>query len=281
MAKVPVMAVIPAYNAAKTLPKLLEQILLQGYDGIFVLDDASTDRTVKIAEKYSPRVKVIKGKTNVGAGANRNRIIGQVAPDVIIHFIDADVRLVSKNNPAIIRGLEWKADTAYYGGLLRNPAGEQNPFNFGPRPCLATSLSSSIQYGLWQLSYRAPKLAKVLRSSLNFYLKSWPNIFKQQKLRQVFWTAESNLIIKAGLFRELGGYDPQFRYGEINDLGLRLEKAGYKSWFLPQVDLLHTSTDNVYLHINDKRIARRQLVKKYGHTMSLWPWLYKKRLNIK
>jgi N-acetylglucosaminyl-diphospho-decaprenol L-rhamnosyltransferase len=148
--KIPVIAAIPAYNAAKTIRPLLNELIAQGYDDIYVLDDASTDSTVKIVKQYSPAVKLIEGEENVGSGANRNRIIGQT-PKAIIHFIDADMKLLSKDTPRIIRRLDWPIYAAYIGGLVRNPDGSQNPFNFGPRPGFITSvLRGAIQFACWR-----------------------------------------------------------------------------------------------------------------------------------
>lgn len=131
--RLPVVAVIPAHNAAKTLRPLLDELIKQKYDGIYVIDDASTDNTVKVVKTYGSKVKLIKSSENVGSGANRNRIIGRTSP-AILHFIDADMQLLSKNTPNIIRSIEWPEGLAFVGGLVRNPDGTQNPFNFGLRP---------------------------------------------------------------------------------------------------------------------------------------------------
>ncbi|HEX5447603.1 MAG TPA: glycosyltransferase [Candidatus Saccharimonadales bacterium] len=281
MAKISVVAAVPTYNSGATIGRLLPELLEQGYDAIYVLDDGSSDDTIRVAKGFGPKVKVVKGEVNVGAGANRNRIISQTSGS-IIHFVDSDVKLLSKNTPDIIRGLNWQKNTAYFGGLLRNPNGEQNPYNFGPRPGLPTGISSGFQYAIWMLSCRSWLAAKIIHWPFGFYLRGWPNIFKPPKARQTFWTPESNLIIKSDTFQKIGGYDPRFRYGEVNDLALRFELAGYKTYFTPEIEVIHATVDNIFLHKSDKRQSRRQLIKKYGRLMyyapSVWKYLAKKRL---
>lgn len=281
MTKLPVVAVIPAYNAAKTLPDLLNELITQDYDLIYVLDDSSSDGTVKVAKSFGSKVKVIEGRENVGSGANRNRIIGQTK-DCYVHFLDADVRLLSKNTPEIIRGLKWADDTAYYGGMLRNPAGEQNPYNFGPRASAITTITSTFQYLIWMLSRRNWRLAKFLNVVFRPITRSWPNIFQPPRATQTFWTAESNMIIRSKTFTDFGGYDPRFRYGEINDLALRFEAAGFKTYFTPGIDVIHASVDNIFAHREDKWQSHRQLLDKYGWLVfwapSLWKRFGKKRV---
>jgi len=54
----PVVAAIPNYNMADSLRKLLPQVLSQSYDGVFVLDDASTDDTVDVVVFSAPQLSL-------------------------------------------------------------------------------------------------------------------------------------------------------------------------------------------------------------------------------
>ncbi|HET7827536.1 MAG TPA: glycosyltransferase family A protein, partial [Candidatus Saccharimonadales bacterium] len=215
MKKVPVIAVIPAYNAAKTIRPLLAELISQRYDDIYVIDDASTDSTVRTVQQYAPKVKLIKNGQNVGSGANRNRIIGKVEPS-ILHFIDADMRLRSKDTPDTIRRLKWPKRAAYIGGLVRNPDGSQNPFNFGPRPHLLTGIfQGGLQFIIWLIGRLNWTAGKVLRRIFSPLLKGLPDIYAKQLPRRTYWVAESNMLVKSEEFAGHGGYDPRFRYSEI------------------------------------------------------------------
>lgn len=73
----PVSVLLPAYNAEETLEVSLSSLLNQTWENleIIVIDDASTDGTILIAEEFQgrdPRVKVHRHNMNRGAYAARN-----------------------------------------------------------------------------------------------------------------------------------------------------------------------------------------------------------------
>lgn len=64
-----IMVVMPAYNAAKTLKRTLDDIPRDYIDGIILTDDASQDDTVDIARRLG--LKVFVHEVNKGYGANQ------------------------------------------------------------------------------------------------------------------------------------------------------------------------------------------------------------------
>ena len=69
---------IPTYNSAKTLIETLNSIILQSYQNleILIVDNASSDNTIKLAQGYfDPRVKIHAFTENIGAEGNFNRCI--------------------------------------------------------------------------------------------------------------------------------------------------------------------------------------------------------------
>src|SRR3989338_8726876 len=64
-----IIVVMPAYNAEKTLEKTYNEIPLDIVDEIVVVDDASTDNTVKVAAHLN--LCVIAHPYNKGYGANQ------------------------------------------------------------------------------------------------------------------------------------------------------------------------------------------------------------------
>ncbi len=264
-------AVIPAHNEAETLPVLLDEVVKQGYDEIIVIDDASTDNTVEVVKSYGPIVKLIEGEENVGSGANRNRIIGQTKSD-IIHFIDGDMRLLSKNTPEIIRNIDWPDDVDFIGGTVRNPDGTQNPFNYGPRPHHFVSfVIGGLQFAVWVVGLLNRPAGHFFRKLFSPFLRSFPEIYETPKARRVYWVAESNMLIRSDLFGRHGGYDPAFRYSEIEDFALRIYRSGKHARFEPRIDVIHSTNDNI-LKSGKKRVAaRKQFYKKHGHLVYLVP----------
>jgi glycosyltransferase involved in cell wall biosynthesis len=269
--RTPVIAVIPAHNSTKTIRPLLDELIKQKYDQIFVIDDASTDSTTQVVRSYKNKVQLIQGTENVGSGANRNRIIGKI-PKSIIHFIDADMNLLSKKTPEIIRDIKWPMDLAFIGGMVRNPDGTQNPFNYGMRPhLLASIIIGGLQYLIWLIGRANKPTGRFLRKFFQPLLHRFPEIYETPKSRRVYWVAESNMIIKSDLFERHGGYDPRFRYSEIEDFALRTYRSGLHGRFDPRIDAMHASNDNI-LKSGKKRVkARKEFNKKHGRLVYLIP----------
>jgi GT2 family glycosyltransferase len=180
--------------------------------------------------------------------------------------------LLSKNTPEIIRSIKWPADLAFVGGMVRNPDGTQNPFNFGPRPHLIKSpVLGGLQFIIWQIGRFNQPTGELLRRFFHLLLISFPPIYGKQKQRRVYWVAESNMVIKADTFEKHAGYDPMFRYSEIEDFALRLYRHGYHGRFDPRIDALHSSTDNILNSRKKRYEARKLFYKKHGILVHLVP----------
>lgn len=94
--RVGVSVVVPAYNAAATLPRALESILAQTHlpAEVIIVDDASTDATADIATRWCeshPQAagRLIRLPVNRGAGSARNAGWAAAREDYIA-FLDAD-----------------------------------------------------------------------------------------------------------------------------------------------------------------------------------------------
>lgn len=59
--------VIPAKNEAARIGQVIYRTVLQGYDNVIVVDDGSTDDTVRVARQYG--ATVLSHPINLGAGA--------------------------------------------------------------------------------------------------------------------------------------------------------------------------------------------------------------------
>jgi glycosyltransferase involved in cell wall biosynthesis len=89
-----VSVIVPAFRAARTLPFALEGLLAQTWGAleILVVDDASPDGTLAVAEGFArrdPRVKVIRQAENGGGYAARNAGL-RAATGALVTTHDAD-----------------------------------------------------------------------------------------------------------------------------------------------------------------------------------------------
>lgn len=77
--------IMPAYNAAKTLEKTYNDIPKDIVDEIILVDDGSSDKTVKIAEKL--KLQVFLHPANLGYGGNQKTCYWEALkrkPDIIV-----------------------------------------------------------------------------------------------------------------------------------------------------------------------------------------------------
>lgn len=261
-----VVAVIPNYNMGDSLKRLLPQVLKQGYDRVVVLDDASTDNSVEVVSEFRAQVQMVRSPVNRGPGANRNQIIDHVDDAELIHFIDADMDLDTEDSAAAARMVFSRyasRGVGVVGGLVSRADGSQEPFNFGPVFSLKTVMLS-VPPALDRVRHK-PKLVAAIRRIGVPGKRCWPDIFASPTPQETFWLHEGNLLIHAGVFRAVGGYDPAVRYHEAQDLAIRLEKLGIKRQFDPALRVVHH-----YIDVRGKsrgpqeRRAAAYLIRKHG-----------------
>ena len=114
-----VSVVIPAYNAEKTIGRLLGCVLNQTWQAqqVILVDDGSKDRTAEIAEKTAkndPRLTVIR-QENLGVSATRNTGLKRCAGKYI-RFVDADDTLPAESTELMVRRAEENRAEMVIGG---------------------------------------------------------------------------------------------------------------------------------------------------------------------
>ncbi len=77
-----IICIMPCYNAEKTIAKAIESVASQNYSNweLIIVDDASTDKSVKVIKKYlnNPKITLLQNKTNRGCYYSRNRAVHHV-----------------------------------------------------------------------------------------------------------------------------------------------------------------------------------------------------------
>ena len=98
-----IVVVMPAYNAARTVTKTVDEVLQQGVvDEIILVDDRSRDDTVRVASSL-PGVRVHVHERNVGYGGNQKtcyRLALEAGADIVI-MVHPDYQYTPKLIPAM------------------------------------------------------------------------------------------------------------------------------------------------------------------------------------
>jgi glycosyltransferase involved in cell wall biosynthesis len=229
---------IPHYNSLGTLWSLLSQLKEDTFDQIVVLDDFSDKKPNKLEAEF-PSIAFYYGKENVGAGANRNRVM-KLVDEGIVWFVDADMEIVSQNNADRLKKLFTHEPHQLIGGLIYTKLGQQMGWNYGHEmhPVhdarfqeLVTSLSNGdlsvwprLKHYGWNYPWLQPGLREVTKHSVD-------------------WVAEGSFAVPIELFRTLGGYDTAFRFHEGQDLAKRVRASGANIQIVPDLITRHLEVD--------------------------------------
>ena len=106
-----VTVIIPAFNEAKTLQKLLQELRRYNYE-IIVVDDGSTDTTFEIASEYA--TLALRHERNKGKAEALKTGIKEATGDVVV-FIDADYEYYPQDIPRLVQQVIGRKCDAVYG----------------------------------------------------------------------------------------------------------------------------------------------------------------------
>jgi glycosyltransferase involved in cell wall biosynthesis len=124
-----VSVIVPARDAAATLPATLEALAGQTYAGeveVIVVDDGSTDETQAICRASAVRPRVVRNEQALGAGAARNAGVA-VASGAVLAFTDADCAPRPDWVAAGVRALDGAA--LVQGAVKPDPAVPWGPYH--------------------------------------------------------------------------------------------------------------------------------------------------------
>jgi N-acetylglucosaminyl-diphospho-decaprenol L-rhamnosyltransferase len=240
-----VVAAIPNFNMAASLANLLPQVLKQGYDRVFVLDDGSTDDTVDVVRQFGDAVILVRSPRNLGAAANRNQILNHVRDDDLIHFIDADMDIAGVGNAAVARELAVRyaaMGVGVIGGLVRRLDGYQEPYNYGPVFSLRTNLGGGLPILIDRFRHQS-RTARLLNSVAARSPRKWPRILDTPVAMETHWVHEGNMLVQARAFRSVHGYDGRMREHETQDFALKLRSLSIRTYFDPSIEVIHHHVD--------------------------------------
>lgn len=114
--------IVPMYNVEKYINKTLKSIVNQTYTNfeVILIDDASTDKTVEIAESYAYKyenIKLVKQDVNKGVSIARNLGM-ELARGAYITFVDAD-DLLTKEALEILYSTAMESDADLVLGVYK------------------------------------------------------------------------------------------------------------------------------------------------------------------
>lgn len=181
-------AVLPAYNAAKTLKRTVADIPKEYVDEIILVDDASKDNTVQVARSLG--LKVFAHTVNKGYGANQKTCYLkalEAGADIVV-MIHPDYQYDPKVIPQMVKPIqEGKADAVFGSRMMKGGALEGGMPAWKHNANVMLTAIENIIFGTFLTEYHSGFRAYSgdLLKSIKFLLNSDGFIFDTEIIAQI------------------------------------------------------------------------------------------------
>lgn len=236
--------IIPVHNRIKYTIECIKSLKKQDCVSklkIFLVDDGSTDNTVKIINNKFPEVKILKGDGNLFWGGAVNYGVKQV------------LKLTKKNDWILLvnNDVELKKNTI--SNLIKSSLNYNRKVIAGALTVSFTNKKTIIKSGTLVKSWFF-NITSHQFSGLNF--KSLKN---KQPIKVDLLTGRC-LLHPVEIFKKVKNYDSKNfpHYGADDEFSMRIKKYGYLSILCP--------TSVVYLKENNQKNKKNISLKKFNFT---------------
>ncbi len=202
--------VIVNYHQAPTLIPLVKELIKEDVVGHVIVVDNSQDKKEKeilVSDLKDKRISLVVNQKNLGFARGCNLGFKQVKSDYVA-FINPDI-VYKVGTLDKILDLVNKTQADISAPVIVNKSGKLIPTaGFFPKWSLK----------FWRKVFLWPEKID--------YLISRP--------KKVDWSTGAFMVVKSGVFKNLGGFDENFKlYYEDLDLCLRAKRGSFNIWYLP------------------------------------------------
>lgn len=213
-----VSVIIVNFNAGKTLLRCLQALTEQTLPAarIIVVDNASSDGSMKTVQAQFPGIEIIALEGNTGFAAANNLAIER-----------CDTEFVALLNPDAFPQKNWLEE------LVR----------------AAQAMPQAAAFGSCQLMENDPQRLDGIEDICHISGLVWRKGYGRQcsesdrQPREIFSPCAAAALYRLQALRQAGGFDPDFFcYVEDVDLGFRLRLQGWQSRYVPSAVVLHVGS---------------------------------------
>lgn len=226
--QVQIAAVLVSYNTREMTLECLRSLHreIESADvsaEVFVVDNASTDDSVKAIRENFPHVEVLVAEENQGFGRANNRAF-EVARGHWLLLLNTDAFLRPGALQALLDAAKRHPEAGVIAPRILNADGtlQRSCWEFPTPP------------GAWFENSGVASLLRALRLRQDF--ANWPH----DDEREVEWAIGACLMVRRDVYARVGGFDEQFwMYSEETDWQKRIRDAGWKVVFTPHALVTH------------------------------------------
>ncbi len=216
--------VIVSWNTKDLLEACLRSVyaypLEQPFE-VWVVDNQSKDDTVAMVRSQFPQVELIASEENLGFAGGNNRAIPHCQGEYIL-LLNPDTELKPDALNALVAFMDAHPEAGAAGSRLLNADGTLQP-SCHPRPTLSREF--------WRMFY----LDAVVPYG-SYDMSKW----QLDQPREVDVLMGASLLLRKSVLDKVGLLDEgYFMYSEEVDLCFRLQKAGWRLFWVPQSQVVH------------------------------------------
>lgn len=210
------------HHALTSLERALKGIRAE----IFVVDNASDDGSVEMVRSRFPAVRLIVNKQNVGFARANNQALRQARGKYLL-LLNPDTVVQEDTLHVMLRFLEANPRVGLAGCKVLNPDGTFQPAcrRSFPTPWVAFTrlvglsklFPNSRLFGRYNLTYLSPD-----------------DTYEIDAVSGAF------MIVRRSVYEQVGGLDEDFfMYGEDIDWCYRIQRAGWKIYYVHSTQIIH------------------------------------------
>ncbi|MCU7525886.1 MAG: glycosyltransferase [Ignavibacteria bacterium] len=193
---------------------------------VIVIDNASDDGSVEILREKFPWVKLIASEKNLGFGRANNLGL-EISQGKYILLINPDTIVQEDTFQKLISFFEKTPDAGLAGCKVLNSDG---------------TLQLACRRGFpgpWTSFTKVTGLSKLFPKS-RLFARYNMTYLSENETYEVDAISGAFMMLKREVYEKVGGFDCQFfMYGEDLDLCYRIQKAGYKVYYVHDTQIIH------------------------------------------
>lgn len=221
-----------------------------GLAEVWVVDNGSTDGSGEMVGTEFPWAELVVAGENLGYGGAVNLVAARTRTPWIAAAND-DVELRPGALPRMLDAAEANPRIGAVAPRLELPDGSTQ-HSVHPFPTLGFTLAFNL--GLFALSRRA--------ADRRCLAGSWD----PSRSRAVPWAMAAFLPVRRTAYDQVGGFSgEQFMHAEDLDLGWRLARAGWRTWYVPSARVFHHGSISTSIAYGE-RLRRRWMEATYAWT---------------
>jgi GT2 family glycosyltransferase len=236
--------VIVSYNVLDYLKPCLVSVYAQVgvVPQVMVVDNNSTDGTVEFIRGNYPQIRLIENKFNNGFSGANNQGLKEATGEYLL-LLNPDTEILEKNTLSQLK--EFARHNNQYAMLA-------------PR---LLNTDGSLQASFWPL----PGISELLLEL--FYIHRLKKVQEHVTGVEVGAVSGAVMFCSRALLLEVDGLDEKMFWMEDTDLCYRLQRAGNKILYLPDIKVVHhggKSSGNYSVVIPNQVLSKLKFSSKHG-----------------